>query len=55
MSSPHAEPERPAPPAGDPLLPERSQGDTDAAWGDDYSESAEDRLRRDRPPHWDNF
>jgi hypothetical protein len=40
-------------PAADrtPLLPEQSREDTDAAWGE-YPESADDRLYRDRPPHW---
>jgi hypothetical protein len=41
-------------PAREPLLPEQSGEDTDAAWGD-YPESAADRLHRDRPPHWDDF
>ena len=40
--------------AGDPLLPEQSREDTDAAWGE-YPESADDRLYRDRPPHWGDF
>ena len=37
-----------------PLLPEQSREDTDAAWGE-YTERADDRLYRDRPPHWDDF
>jgi hypothetical protein len=41
-------------PAREPLLPERSPEDTDAAWGD-YRERDDDRLYRDRPPHWDDF
>jgi hypothetical protein len=41
-------------PVGEPALPEQSREDTDAAWGE-YSESADDRLDRDRPPHWDDF
>lgn len=40
--------------AGDPVLPEQSREDTDAAWGE-YPESADDRLYRDRPPHWGDF
>jgi hypothetical protein len=40
--------------AGEPAAPEQSREDTDAAWGE-YPESADDRLHRDRPPHWDNF
>ena len=50
-------PHGPAVPADDrpakaePVLPERSFEDTDAAWGE-YPDSADDRLYRDRPPHW---
>lgn len=40
--------------AGEPILPEQSPEDTDAAWGE-YRERADDRLYRDRPPHWDDF
>lgn len=60
MISPHAGPEQAATPIRDRLLPEQSllpeqgPGDTDAAWGD-YPAPAEDRLRRDRPPHWADF
>jgi hypothetical protein len=38
------------------LLPDQSLEDTDAAWGD-YRERErdDDRLYRDRPPHWDDF
>jgi len=43
-----------APPAAAPLLPEQSREDTDAAWGE-YPEPADDRLYRDRPPHWDDY
>lgn len=41
-------------PAREPLLPEQSGEDTDAAWGD-YPGPADDRLYRDRPPHWADF
>jgi hypothetical protein len=34
--------------------PEQSREDTDAGWGE-YPERADDRLYRDRPPHWDDF
>jgi hypothetical protein len=44
----------PVPSVREPLLPEQSGEDTDAAWGE-YPESAHDRLHRDRPPHWDDF
>jgi hypothetical protein len=40
--------------AGEPVLPGQSREDTDAAWGE-YPEPADDRLYRDRPPHWDDF
>ena len=38
----------------EPILPEQSREDTDAGWGE-YPERADDRLHRDRPPHWDDF
>jgi hypothetical protein len=41
-------------PVGEPALPEQSSEDTDTAWGE-YLGSAEERLYRDRPPHWDDF
>jgi hypothetical protein len=41
-------------PVGKPALPEQSREDTDAAWGE-YPEPADDRLYRDRPPHWDDL
>jgi hypothetical protein len=40
--------------AGEQVLPEQSREDTDAAWGD-YPGRDDDRLYRDRPPHWDDF
>jgi hypothetical protein len=43
-----------ADPAAGSLLPEQSREDTDAAWGD-YRQRDDDRLYRDRPPHWDDF
>jgi hypothetical protein len=46
-------PGAPAAPAGDPAPPEQSHEDTDAAWGE-YPERDDDRLYRDRPPHWDD-
>jgi hypothetical protein len=46
-------PGAPAAPAGDPAPPEQSREDTDAAWGE-YPERDDDRLYRDRPPHWDD-
>jgi hypothetical protein len=48
-----------APAAGGALaaasaVPEQSPEDTDAAWGE-YRQPDDDRLYRDRPPHWDDF
>ncbi len=64
MNFPHADPGQTAaePVAGapaaaasaGPVLSEQSGEDTDAAWGE-YPEAADDRLYRDRPPHWDDF
>ena len=49
----------PSPGAGGALaassaVPEQSPEDTDAAWGE-YRQQDDDRLYRDRPPHWDDF
>jgi hypothetical protein len=63
-AEPVPEPPAPAPPVGappgsappaarQPDRPEQSREDTDAAWGE-YPEP-DDRLRRERPPHWDDF
>lgn len=38
----------------EPALPEQSHEDSDIAWGE-LPESHDDRLHRDRPPHWDDF
>jgi hypothetical protein len=38
----------------EPLFPEQTADDTDAGWGE-YPETSDDRLYRDRPPHWDDF
>jgi hypothetical protein len=51
-------PPAPTPPARTapaPLLPTQSREDTDVGWGE-YRErdDDDDRLIRDRPPHWDN-
>ena len=58
MTSPDAAPEPtgavPEAPAGEPVLPVQSSEDTDAAWGE-YPQRDDDRLNRDRPPHWDDF
>jgi hypothetical protein len=53
MTSPDTEP-GPAPAPAGRAVPEQSPEDTDAAWGD-YPARDDDRLYRDRPPHWDDF
>ncbi len=45
------------PPAGqaydDATLPEQTSDDTDVGWGDDQQpESGDERLLREKPPHW---
>jgi hypothetical protein len=35
-----------------PVLPDQTRDDTDLGWGEP-SYSNDDRLRQDRPPHWD--
>ena len=57
VSSHPAVPEPPAPPVAhraqptDAALPGRSLDDTDLGWGD-APDVNDDRLRRDKPPHW---
>jgi hypothetical protein len=41
-------------PRGEPILPEQSPEDTDAAWGE-YRPRDDDRLYQDRPPHWADY
>lgn len=35
-----------------PVIPGRSADDSDTGWGDERSDSNDDRLLRDVPPHW---
>ena len=51
---PAADPAPPAPPAAAPILPTQSREDTDIGWGEYRDRDDDDRLLRDRPPHWDN-
>jgi hypothetical protein len=37
-----------------PVLPSQSREDTDAGWGDYGDHDNDERLLRDRPPHWGN-
>jgi hypothetical protein len=36
-----------------PVLPVKSRDETDVGWGDPPEPDDEDRLRSERPPHWD--
>ncbi len=36
-----------------PALPSRSADETDTGWGDPPEPDDEERLRAERPPHWD--
>lgn len=38
-----------------PVVPEQSREDTDAEWGEYQERDDNERLYRDRPPHWDDF
>jgi hypothetical protein len=52
--APVGPPDDPGTTASEALLPEQSREDTDAGWGE-YAQPDDDRLMRDRPPHWDDF
>lgn len=39
--------------AGGDVLPDRATEDTDAAWGEREGDGNDERLHRDRPPHWE--
>lgn len=59
LMSPEEVPENPAD-AGrltrqdQPAPPVQSWEDTDIAWGEQPDREENDRLYRDRPPHWDS-
>jgi hypothetical protein len=36
-----------------PVLPVESQEDTDSGWGEQAEPDDDERLHRERPPHWD--
>jgi hypothetical protein len=38
-----------------PALPVQSQEDTDVGWGDHPGPEDDERLIRERPPHWDSL
>ena len=37
-----------------PAVPVRSQDDTDLGWGEPPEPDDDERLYRERPPHWDS-
>jgi hypothetical protein len=39
-------------PSDPPVLPDQSQEDTDAGWGERPEPDDDERLSRERPPHW---
>ena len=41
-------------PEDEPVLPVQSREDTDAGWGELAEADDDERLYRDRPPHWDS-
>ncbi len=45
---------RPADPDATPVLPVRSPADTDVGWSEPPEPDDDERLYRDRPPHWDS-
>jgi ribonuclease E len=53
--SPKAESPKAGPPAPDPgpVLPQRGSDETDAGWGERPEPDDDDRLRQERPPHYD--
>jgi hypothetical protein len=38
-----------------PVLPAQSQEDTDVGWGEQPDPEDDERLHRERPPHWDSL
>jgi hypothetical protein len=40
-------------PADKPALPVRSRDDSDVGWGERPEPDDDERLYRERPPHWD--
>ncbi len=45
---------RPAAPDATPVLPVRSPADTDVGWSEPPEPDDDERLYRERPPHWDS-
>ena len=45
---------RPPDPDDAPVLPVRGPADTDVSWGEQPEPDDDERLDRERPPHWDS-
>ncbi|WP_456788387.1 hypothetical protein [Cellulomonas sp. P5_C5] len=43
---------RSVPTGPDPVIATRSADDSDVGWGDRATDSNDDRLHQDKPPHW---
>ena len=41
-------------PGDKPAVPVKSPEDTDVGWGERPEPDDDERLNRDRPPHWDS-
>jgi hypothetical protein len=54
-SQPAGSPAADGPPSPDrgPVLPQRSSDETDAGWGERPEPDDDERLRQERPPHYD--
>ena len=44
---------RPPAPRDSPAVPPQSREDTDAGWGERPEPDDDERLYRERPPHWE--
>ncbi|HEX9526174.1 MAG TPA: hypothetical protein VF951_01660 [Streptosporangiaceae bacterium] len=44
----------PPDPGDEPVLPAQSREDTDVGWGEPPGPDDDERLYRERPPHWDS-
>jgi hypothetical protein len=59
QQTPPADSARPRPlddpddPDDRPVLPQRSRDETDADWGERAEPDDDERLRQERPPHYD--
>jgi hypothetical protein len=52
MSPPDDAPQPGPPGRDDEVLPEQTSDDTDRRWGEEPAEDDDERLTREKPPHW---